>query len=140
MGIQRLALIVCKINTCQRANLTKLSFNLICYYFSLYNLMLIPYDAVQKSLFIVLFSLMNRTKNHEYFIRVYLFLIELMIFNSFLTFQKIKMAIKMNSLAFLPSGKLKQHFATLILYVSFTKRKEVGNKKRKQISIPYSTL
>jgi len=63
--------------------------------------MLIPYDAVQKSLFIVLFSLMNRTKNHEYFIRVYLFLIELMIFNSFLTFQKIKMAIKMNSLALL---------------------------------------
>jgi len=40
------------------------------------------------------------------------------------------MATKMNSLAFLPSGKLKQHFATLILYVSFTKRKEVGKEKK----------
>jgi len=37
----------------------------------------------------------------------------------------------MNSLAFLPSGKLKQHFATLILYVYFTKRKEVGKYKKK---------
>ena len=36
----------------------------------------------------------------------------------------------MNSLAFLPSGKLKQHFDTLILCTSKTKRKEVGNKKR----------
>ena len=36
----------------------------------------------------------------------------------------------MNSLAFLPSGNLKQHFATLILYVSSTKRMEEGVKKR----------
>tara|TARA_B100000795_G_scaffold190525_1_gene145144 strand:- start:10551 stop:10679 length:129 start_codon:yes stop_codon:yes gene_type:complete len=36
----------------------------------------------------------------------------------------------MKSLAFLESDKLKQHFAKLILYVSFTKRKEFGNEKK----------
>ena len=55
-------------------------------------------------------------------------------------FINFKMATKMNSLAFLPSGKLKQHFATLILYVSFSKRKEVGLKKKGKIARRYLVI
>jgi len=45
-------------------------------------------------------------------------------------FINFKMATKMNSLAFLTSGKFNQHFDMLILYASFSKRKEVGKEKK----------
>ena len=45
-------------------------------------------------------------------------------------FINFKMATKMNSLAYLTSGKFNQHFDTLILYASFSKRKEVGKEKK----------
>ncbi len=50
-------------------------------------------------------------------------------------FINFKMAAKMNSLAFLPSGKFNQHFDTLILYASFSKIKEVREEKKGKLEM-----